>query len=602
MRGAIVFGNNTNNRICHPITFILAFRASRLAGLAVGLGLSALTAYQRSQAAQMASEGSHGGHLDANAGREVVYCHACSNEWHRDDHGLICSRCESDITEIISPENDPRDIAPSSNSTSPGLPPSRYADDSDPDEADIEEHVGPQGFHFRRSTRSGSEQRHHDPSMDPVFERFYDMIQNFGHSGPPGQPRRTGGSGLSGRGNDDTFAGPRMQRTTFTSGTFGGGTASVTIFSSPALGPQRGNEGENREGGGDHHNHGGADPFQAIFSNLMGELSPPAAAGEHGRQAGPQFGLARGLQEILNLFNPANAMMGDAVYSQEALDRIITQLMEVNPQSNAAPPASEEALHKLDRRTVDTQMLEPEETAECSICIDEMKVGETAVFLPCKHWFHEDCVVLWLKEHNTCPVCRTPMEKNNAAANRSARGGSSSGGGAARSGNPTRPPNSPPNFSRDNSDQSRAFSGRYDGGADTPTGRAAADMVSAIYVDAQDRPTNQRLDEALRSVENMQRERDHDRQGRATASGFSYDTSRLQRRTSHSPTSPRNANFAEQGARMRQRSPSESNRRGTADQDGHRQSGPGAWGWIRDRFAGNGGSGDIQDSQGQGQS
>lgn len=334
----------------------------------------------------------------------------------------------------------------------------------------------------------------------------------------------------------------------------------------------------------------------------MGELSPPAAAGEHGRQAGPQFGLARGLQEILNLFNPANAMMGDAVYSQEALDRIITQLMEVNPQSNAAPPASEEALHKLDRRTVDTQMLEPEETAECSICIDEMKVGETAVFLPCKHWFHEDCVVLWLKEHNTCPVCRTPMEKNNAAANRSARGGSSSGGGAARSGNPTRPPNSPPNFSRDNSDQSRAFSGRYDGGADTPTGRAAADMVSAIYVDAQDRPTNQRLDEALRSVENMQRERDHDRQGRATASGFSYDTSRLQRRTSHSPTSPRNANFAEQGARMRQRSPSESNRRGTADQNGHRQSGPGAWGWIRDRFAGNGGSGDTQDSQGQGQS
>ncbi|KAG6017146.1 hypothetical protein E4U43_002205 [Claviceps pusilla] len=549
----------------------------------------------------MASQGSRGRHLDAGAGREVVYCHACSHEWFRDDHGLDCPRCESDITEIISPENDPRDLAPSSTPSSPDLPPSRHADDSDPDEADIEEHMGPQGIRFRRSTRSRSDQRHHDPSIDPVFERFYDMIQNFGQAG---STTRAGGSSIFGRANDETFVAPRIQRTTFTSGTLGGGTASVTIFSSPAFTVRVGNSGEGQQGG-EHQDQEGADPFQTLFSNIIRDIPPPSASGgEQGRPTGPQPGFARGLQEILNLFHPANAMVGDAVYSQEAFDSIITQLMEANPQSNAAPPASEEALLKLDRRPVDRQMLEPEGEVECSICIDEMKIGETAVFLRCKHWFHEDCVVLWLKEHNTCPVCRTPIEKNNRGANRSGAGGSSSSDRAGRPGNnPGQSSNSSPHLSRNNSDQTRGgFGGQHGSGADTPTGRAAADMVSSIYVGSHNRPTNRRLGEALERVESMQRERNEDgSQSRATtASGFSYDTSRMQRRTSHSPTSPRTANLAEQGARMRQRSPSESNRRGNTDRDGRRQSGPGPWGWIRDRFTGSGSSGGPSDSHGQG--
>lgn len=137
----------------------------------------------------------------------------------------------------------------------------RYADDSDPDEADVEEHMGPQGFRFRRSTRSGPDQQHHDPSIDAVFERFYDMIQNFGQPGPP-PPRRSGGPGLFGGANDETFPSPRIQRTTFTSGTFGGGTASVTIFSSPAFGPGGGNDGEARQGG-ERNDHGAADTYQA---------------------------------------------------------------------------------------------------------------------------------------------------------------------------------------------------------------------------------------------------------------------------------------------------------------------------------------------------
>ncbi|KAG5961518.1 hypothetical protein E4U58_004242 [Claviceps cyperi] len=556
----------------------------------------------------MESRSSGGGHLDASADGEVVYCHACSNEWLRDAHGLTCPRCESEITEIISPENDPRDLAPSPNPSSMDRSNERYMDAPDPDEADIEEHLGAEGTYYRRSTRSRPDQRHHDPSIDPVFERFYDMIQRFGQPfAQPGRTRPSGGSGVFGQANDEEFVPPpRIQRATFTSGAFGGGTASVTIISGPAFATRGTQEGENRESTENAHQEG-ADPFQTLFSNIIRDIQPPSAGGEQGHPAGPQPGFARGLREILNLFHPSNAMMGDAVYSQEAFDSIITQLMEANPQSNAAPPASEEALRRLDRRVVDKQMLGPEGTAECSICIDEMVIGQIAVTLPCKHWFHEDCVVLWLKEHNTCPVCRTPVEKNDEEPQGTAAvGGSSSSGRATRSGNRRQSPsNASFSFDRNSSDQSRAFSDQAGSGGDTPTGIAAAEMVSSIHVDSHSRPTTPRPSDGLRGMESIHRESNQGMPSRAAATGFSYDTSRLQRRTSHSPTSPRmTPNLAEQGARMRQRSPSEASRRGTSDRDSHRQSGPGPWSsWtqFRDRFTGSGGSGGPQGSHGQGQ-
>ena len=55
-------------------------------------------------------------------------------------------------------------------------------------------------------------------------------------------------------------------------------------------------------------------------------------------------------------------------------------------------------------------MLGPEAKGKCTICIDDVGLGDEVVVLPCKHWFHDECVELWLNEHNTCPICRASVE------------------------------------------------------------------------------------------------------------------------------------------------------------------------------------------------
>ncbi|KAK3490572.1 uncharacterized protein B0T23DRAFT_164834 [Neurospora hispaniola] len=110
--------------------------------------------------------------------------------------------------------------------------------------------------------------------------------------------------------------------------------------------------------------------------------------------------------------------VNDGVYSQEAFDRIITQLREQHAAQNpgGAPPASQAAIEKLRVKDIDEQMLQgcQDNKTKCVICVDEMTLGDKATLLPCNHFFHGECVTPWLKVHNTCPVCRRSVEVEEA--------------------------------------------------------------------------------------------------------------------------------------------------------------------------------------------
>jgi E3 ubiquitin-protein ligase RNF115/126 len=103
---------------------------------------------------------------------------------------------------------------------------------------------------------------------------------------------------------------------------------------------------------------------------------------------------------------------GDAVYSQEELDRVVSQLIDQNMNGNGAPPAAQSAIQALPKKKVDKEMLGTEGKAECSICMEPVDLGTEVTVLPCKHWFHYQCIEMWLNQHNTCPHCRRGINNN----------------------------------------------------------------------------------------------------------------------------------------------------------------------------------------------
>lgn len=42
----------------------------------------------------------------------------------------------------------------------------------------------------------------------------------------------------------------------------------------------------------------------------------------------------------------------------------------------------------------------------CPICSEDYIEGHKELILPCQHLFHEECVMPWLKDKKTCPMCR----------------------------------------------------------------------------------------------------------------------------------------------------------------------------------------------------
>jgi len=376
-----------------------------------------------------------------------------------------------------------------------------------------------------------------------------------------------------------------------------------------------------------------ADEQRRMFREMFGAMPMPTGIpsdrdDDHERGVPP-------LAMLLGLLNQGNGRHGDAVYTQEALDRIITALMEANPQSNAAPPASEDALSKLNRQKVDEKLLgNAGGNIECTICIEELKVGDDVAHLPCKHWFHDQCVVMWLKEHNTCPICRHPIEESGSSnQNNSNNGDPGDRAGAhpirpggdqgASSRGPTRPEN--PTFSRNLFSSTRLSPGpngsngiggphlgslfgagpgtststRQDTQGDLPReglrlprlGRQSSSSSNTRPRDYRSsyRPTDAQTQAILHdSIQNLSRRAAERRQNRPRSSVHEQPTrlpSLRPRRNSLSPSS------SPDPSRTRARSPSSQSRRSGVserERDSHRDREPASrvTGWLRDHWPG----------------
>lgn len=49
--------------------------------------------------------------------------------------------------------------------------------------------------------------------------------------------------------------------------------------------------------------------------------------------------------------------------------------------------------------------------SECCICMEEYTPDDLVTDLPCNeaHYFHTKCIADWIKNNNSCPMCRTEI-------------------------------------------------------------------------------------------------------------------------------------------------------------------------------------------------
>ncbi|KAK9284838.1 hypothetical protein L1049_009305 [Liquidambar formosana] len=127
----------------------------------------------------------------------------------------------------------------------------------------------------------------------------------------------------------------------------------------------------------------------------------------------PGIGLMRG--------NVGDYFMGPG------LEELIEQL--TGNERRGPPPAARSAIDAMPTIQISQKHLRSD--SHCPVCKEKFEMGCEARQMPCKHIYHSDCIVPWLVQHNSCPVCRLELPPQGSGSGRNYQ--SSSGGNRSSS-------------------------------------------------------------------------------------------------------------------------------------------------------------------------
>ncbi|XP_022632796.1 E3 ubiquitin-protein ligase RZF1 isoform X1 [Vigna radiata var. radiata] len=96
------------------------------------------------------------------------------------------------------------------------------------------------------------------------------------------------------------------------------------------------------------------------------------------------------------------------------------------------PPASRSSIDAMPTIKITNEHLQSD--SHCAVCKERFELSSEARKMPCSHIYHSDCIVPWLVQHNSCPVCRVELPSQGHSSSRSSRirggrNGSDSGSG-----------------------------------------------------------------------------------------------------------------------------------------------------------------------------
>ncbi|CAL9056948.1 E3 ubiquitin-protein ligase SDIR1 isoform X1 [Musa acuminata AAA Group] len=76
------------------------------------------------------------------------------------------------------------------------------------------------------------------------------------------------------------------------------------------------------------------------------------------------------------------------------------------PQQASSSSVSATEQKRQESSKLDGDLKTPEDELTCSVCLEQVSVGELIRSLPCLHQFHAICIDPWLRQQGTCPVCK----------------------------------------------------------------------------------------------------------------------------------------------------------------------------------------------------
>ncbi|XP_040380165.1 E3 ubiquitin-protein ligase RZF1-like [Oryza brachyantha] len=116
--------------------------------------------------------------------------------------------------------------------------------------------------------------------------------------------------------------------------------------------------------------------------------------------------------------------------SLEALLERLHQQQQLGNSSHGPPPASPSAIDAMPAVTISRRHLHAE--PRCPVCQDVFELGAEAREMPCSHLYHAACIVPWLVQHNSCPVCRHPLPAPSPSGSTTATASDGATGGERR--------------------------------------------------------------------------------------------------------------------------------------------------------------------------
>ena len=93
-------------------------------------------------------------------------------------------------------------------------------------------------------------------------------------------------------------------------------------------------------------------------------------------------------------------------------NNLINIIMSFESSLHGNPPASQRAIDNLPKIEINKDNYNKFKDITCNICLEGFTEGNVLRVLECNHEFHENCIITWLKQRNTCPVCRHELESN----------------------------------------------------------------------------------------------------------------------------------------------------------------------------------------------